>query len=107
MRANERLIIVGVAMVALAIGFYLLVLGPKRDKASELSSQIDQLHASIATAQQQVTYGEQARAGLPPVLRPHGRPRQGGARRRRIPRRCWCRSIRSQANRRPISGRSP
>ena len=65
MRANERLIIVGVAMVALAIGFYLLVLAPKRDKASELSSQIDQLHASIATAQQQVTYGEQAREDFP------------------------------------------
>ncbi|HET9120298.1 MAG TPA: hypothetical protein VFN72_07165 [Solirubrobacterales bacterium] len=62
MRANERLIIVGVAVVALAVGFYLLVLGPKRDQASELNSQVDKLNASITAAQQQVTYGEQAKA---------------------------------------------
>jgi Tfp pilus assembly protein PilO len=62
MRANERLIIVGVAVVALAAGFYLLVLGPKRDQASELNSRVDKLNASITAAQQQVTYGEQAKA---------------------------------------------
>ena len=62
MRSNERLIIVGVAVVAVAVGFYLLALGPKRDKAGELNDQIDHLNASITTAQQQVTYGEQARA---------------------------------------------
>jgi Tfp pilus assembly protein PilO len=61
MRANERMIIVGVAVVALAVGFYMLVLGPKRDQASDLKSQVDTLNASITTAQQQVSYGEQAR----------------------------------------------
>jgi Tfp pilus assembly protein PilO len=65
MRANERMIFVGVALVALAVGFYLLVLGPKRDKASELKDQINQLHGSITAAEQQATYGEQARKDFP------------------------------------------
>ena len=65
MRSNERMIIVGVALVALAVGFYLMVLGPKRDKASELKDQINQLNGSITAAQQQVSYGEQARKDFP------------------------------------------
>src|SRR5689334_13548800 len=65
MRSNERLIFVGVAIVALAVGFYLLLLAPKRHKSSELQGQIDQLHASISTAEQQASYGEQARQEFP------------------------------------------
>jgi Tfp pilus assembly protein PilO len=65
MRANERMIFVGVAIVALAVGFYLLILAPKRNKASELQGQIDQLHSSISTAEQQTSYGEQARQDFP------------------------------------------
>jgi Tfp pilus assembly protein PilO len=65
MRSNERTIIVAVAIVGLAAAFYMLVLGPKRDKASELTSQIDQLHGSISAAEQQASYGEQARQEFP------------------------------------------
>jgi Tfp pilus assembly protein PilO len=65
MRSNERTIIVAVACIALAAAFYLLVLGPKRDKASELTGQIDQLHGSISAAEQQASYGEQARQEFP------------------------------------------
>jgi Tfp pilus assembly protein PilO len=59
------MIIVGVAIVALAVGFYLLVLGPKRDQAGGLKDQINQLNGSISAAEQQVTYGEQARQEFP------------------------------------------
>jgi Tfp pilus assembly protein PilO len=65
MRANERMIIVGVAVFAMAVGFYLLVLAPKRDEAGELKGQIDQLHGSITAAEQQASYGEQARQDFP------------------------------------------
>ena len=65
MRSNERTIIVAVAVIALAAAFYLLVLGPKRDQASELTSQIDQLNGSISAAEQQASYGEQARQEFP------------------------------------------
>jgi Tfp pilus assembly protein PilO len=65
MRASDRSIIFGVALLGLAIAFYMLVLGPKRDKASELGSQIDSLNASIAAANQQAEYGAQARQEFP------------------------------------------
>jgi Tfp pilus assembly protein PilO len=65
MRANERMIIVGVAIVGLAIAFYLLAVAPKRDEASKLKVQINDLNASIAAAEQQASYGEQARQDFP------------------------------------------
>jgi Tfp pilus assembly protein PilO len=65
MRSNERMIFLGVAIVALTVGFYLLVLSPKREKASELKDQVNQLHASISAAEQQASYGEQARKEFP------------------------------------------
>jgi Tfp pilus assembly protein PilO len=65
MRASERAIIFCVAMAALAIAFYLLALGPKRDQANKLSSQIDDLHASISQQQQVADFAEQARKDFP------------------------------------------
>jgi Tfp pilus assembly protein PilO len=65
MRSNERMIFVGVALVALAVGFYLLVLAPKRADAGKLKDQINELHASISAAEQQATYGEEARQDFP------------------------------------------
>jgi Tfp pilus assembly protein PilO len=65
MKASDRTIILGVAVAGLAIAFYLLVLGPKRDKASELGNQISDLHASISEAHQQASYGQQARQDFP------------------------------------------
>jgi len=40
-------------------------LGPKRDEASKLNDQIDQLHASISQSQQVATFAEQARKNFP------------------------------------------
>lgn len=65
MRASERAIVFGVVLAALAIGFYVLVLGPQRDKASELSKQVDDLHASISREQQVTDFAEQARREFP------------------------------------------
>ena len=65
MKASDRTIILGVAVAGLAIAFYLLVLAPKRDKASELGNQISDLHASISEAQQKTSYGQQARQDFP------------------------------------------
>jgi Tfp pilus assembly protein PilO len=65
MAVRERGIIFGVLVVAAVVAFYLLVLGPKRDKASELGAQVDQLQVSISTAEQQTQYGEQARKEFP------------------------------------------
>jgi hypothetical protein len=65
MKSSDRGIIFGVVLVALAIGFYLLVLAPKRDKASELGGQIDDLQASISEQQQVASFAEQARREFP------------------------------------------
>jgi Tfp pilus assembly protein PilO len=65
MRSNERMIFVGVAVVALALGFYLMVLSPKRAQVKELDGRIDSLHASISDAEAQTSYGEQARQDFP------------------------------------------
>jgi Tfp pilus assembly protein PilO len=65
MRSNERMIFVGVAVVALALGFYLMVLSPKRAQVKDLDGRIDSLNASISTAEAQTTYGEQARQDFP------------------------------------------
>jgi len=65
MKASDRAILIGVAVVALAVGFYVMVLGPKRDEASKLNDQIDQLHASISQSQQVATFAEQARKNFP------------------------------------------
>jgi Tfp pilus assembly protein PilO len=64
-KASDRAIIFGVVLAALAIGFYLLVLGPKRNTGSELENQISDLHASISAEQQKASFGEQARKEFP------------------------------------------
>jgi len=56
---------VGVAVIALAVLFYMAVLGPKRNQASDLGTQIDSLHSSISQQEQVASFGEQARKNFP------------------------------------------
>jgi hypothetical protein len=65
MRRADKGVIFGVALAALAIAFYMLVLAPKRDEAGKLQSQIDDLNASISQQQQVAEFGEQARSEFP------------------------------------------
>jgi Tfp pilus assembly protein PilO len=65
MKLSDRGIIFGIAIAGIAIAFYVLVLGPKRDQASELGSQIDDLNASITQQQQVADFAEQARREFP------------------------------------------
>jgi Tfp pilus assembly protein PilO len=48
-------------VVGIAVGFWLLILGPKRDDASKAADQVDQLESSLSDAQQRVAAGEEAR----------------------------------------------
>jgi Tfp pilus assembly protein PilO len=65
MKVSDKAIVFGVLVVALAIGFYMLLLSPKRQKASELSDQITQLHASISEQESVASFAEQARKDFP------------------------------------------
>jgi Tfp pilus assembly protein PilO len=55
MSSSNRLIISILAVAAIAIAFWMLALGPKREEADELSGQGSQLQSSLATAQAKVS----------------------------------------------------
>jgi Tfp pilus assembly protein PilO len=60
-KRREQLVLAGLAVVGIAVGFWLLILGPKRDDASKAADQVDQLKSSLSDAQQEVAAGEKAR----------------------------------------------
>lgn len=65
MKGADRLILVALPLLAVAIGFWLLVLGPKRGEAKELQDQIDSLQATITASESEIAVSEQAREAFP------------------------------------------
>jgi Tfp pilus assembly protein PilO len=65
MNASNRLIVSILVVAALAIGFWMLLLGPKRDEASELSSEAGQLQVALSEAQSKAAQAEAARQEFP------------------------------------------
>lgn len=62
---SNKTIVAILVLAALAIGFWMLLLSPKREEASKLSSQADQLRASLAASQLQVAEAETAKREFP------------------------------------------
>jgi Tfp pilus assembly protein PilO len=62
---NNRMIVAILALVALAVAFWMLALSPKRQEASDLAAQADDLRASLVTAQAQVAEGLIAKREFP------------------------------------------
>src|SRR3954468_23038302 len=65
MSSSNRLIVAILAVSALVIGFWMFALGPKREKADELSTQVETLNVSLSQAQSEVTTAEAARRDFP------------------------------------------
>ena len=65
MKASDRGIVVGVAVLVMTILFYFMVLGPKRERAAELSDEIASLEESISQQEEVATFAEQARQQFP------------------------------------------
>jgi hypothetical protein len=65
MKGSDRMILVALPLLALVIGFYVLVIGPKRTDSAELQDQIDTLQASISVAESEIAAGEAARDDFP------------------------------------------
>jgi Tfp pilus assembly protein PilO len=65
MTSSNRAVVVGVALFALAIAFWMLVLSPKRDEAAALDEQARQLKTSLAQHQSEVAEAEEARREFP------------------------------------------
>ncbi len=61
MRRNEVTIIGVVVALALAVGFWMLVLSPKRGEANSLNDEVGALRSQLADAQQAAAAGQQAR----------------------------------------------
>ena len=62
---STRTVIAIFAVVALAIAFWMLFLGPQREKSDQLSMQAEQLQSKLAQSQSAVASGEESRRSFP------------------------------------------
>jgi hypothetical protein len=65
MRGRDRTILLSLAVVAVIAGFWMLVISPKRQQASDLNKDVEQLRASLQQEQDTVTAAQQARKDFP------------------------------------------
>lgn len=65
MSSSNRMILAILVLAGLALGFWVLLLSPKREEADELQSQVSQLQVSLSEAQSQVSAAESARREFP------------------------------------------
>ena len=65
MGSSSRLVVSVLVVVALAIGFWVLLLSPKRGQADELGSKADSLNISLAEAESRVAEAETAKSAFP------------------------------------------
>lgn len=65
MSSSNRAIVAIVALVTLAVAFWMLVLSPERDEASELDAQAKQLSTSLAQHEAEVAEAEAAKKEFP------------------------------------------
>jgi hypothetical protein len=63
-KGTDRTILFALPLIALAIGFYLLVLSPKQKEAGELQDKIDSLNSEITLAESEISTAESARAAF-------------------------------------------
>jgi Tfp pilus assembly protein PilO len=61
MTSTNRVIVIALAVAALAVGFWMLLLGPKRDEASKLGVQVEEVKSSLAQHRTEVTQAVEAR----------------------------------------------
>jgi Tfp pilus assembly protein PilO len=65
LKSSNALIVAMLALAALAVAFWMLALSPKREEASKLSEQVQQLEASLAQHRQEVASALEAREEFP------------------------------------------
>jgi Tfp pilus assembly protein PilO len=65
MKSANRLVVSMIVVAALAVAFWVLALGPKRQEAEKLAGQVSQLHASLAESQAKAAEAVAARRQFP------------------------------------------
>jgi len=63
--SSNRLIVSLLVIAALAVGFWVLLLSPKRDKADQLGAEVEQLQVSLQEAESSAEQAEAARREFP------------------------------------------
>lgn len=63
--SSNKLIVAILLVAALAVGFWMVLLGPKREEAKKLSAEAGQLEASVSEARGRLTQAEAARRAFP------------------------------------------
>ncbi len=63
--ANNRLVVAMIAVAAIAAAFWMLILSPKREEASELGQQVTQARESLSQHRSEVAIAVQARKEFP------------------------------------------
>lgn len=64
MKSSDRSILLVLPVIALVIGFWVLVIAPKQHKVGDLQDKVGELQSSLSTAQSQVAAGEAARGSF-------------------------------------------
>lgn len=64
MKGSDRTILVVLPLIALAIGFYLLVLSPKQHEAGELQDKVDSLSSEVQASEAEISAAEEARGAF-------------------------------------------
>ena len=64
MSASNRVVVAMIVVAALAAGFWILLLGPKRQQASDLGHTVSELKSSLAADRQKVSEALAARKGF-------------------------------------------
>jgi Tfp pilus assembly protein PilO len=67
--STHRLIIAVLLVIGLGIAFWMLALGPKRDEASKLSTQIEEVESSLASHRSEISEATEARDEFPVAYR--------------------------------------
>ena len=65
MKTTDRAVLIGFLAIALLVGFYMMVLSPKREEASTLGEEVTQLESEISQQEQTATFADQARKEFP------------------------------------------
>lgn len=64
-KGGTKTIVAMLAIAALALAFWLLLLGPQREEAAKLGDEVEQVEASLAVHRAEVAEAEEARAQFP------------------------------------------
>jgi Tfp pilus assembly protein PilO len=65
MKGTDRTILLAIPAVVVLLGFYFMVLSPKREEAKKLDEEITNLQAQVDQQEQVATFAEQARQEFP------------------------------------------